>query len=71
MTNTDTLTTIKTQILSNIEDVTLNPKPNYNIDGQSISWSEYLKSLFDSLAMVNQQLVIEAGPFELESRGTS
>ena len=36
---------IKTQTLNLIAELTANPKPSYNIDGQAVQWSDYLKQL--------------------------
>jgi len=43
------------------------PKPDYNIDGQQVSWQSYLDSLFGSLAAVDERIRIDAitnEPFE-------
>ena len=37
--------TIKNQTLAMIAEITVNPKPTYNIDGQSVQWTDYLKQL--------------------------
>ena len=63
-----TLQTIKTQILANIQEVTANPKPNYSIDGQSVSWGSYLDSLYKQLNQINDQ-INQAEPYEVVSRG--
>lgn len=35
-----------------------NPKPNYSIDGQSVSWGEYLKMLIDGIKAIAELLGI-------------
>lgn len=52
----ESLATIRTNLLTAISDVTANPKPSYDIDGQSVSHSEHLKTLLDSLAQINKQI---------------
>ncbi|GHT10202.1 hypothetical protein FACS1894170_01930 [Planctomycetales bacterium] len=47
---------IKTQLLALIAEVTVNPKPTYQIDGQSVHWTEYLKELQKSVDWCNRQL---------------
>ena len=42
MSDAEMVQTIKTQTLSLMADMTANPKPSYTLDGQRISWSEYL-----------------------------
>jgi len=60
--------TIKTQTLALIAEITLNPKPDYSIDGQSVSWGAYLKQLQDTVAWCDSQLAGE-DPFEVHSVG--
>lgn len=38
-------------------------KPNYSIDGQSVSWGE----LWDRLAKIDAALAATEGPFELQT----
>ena len=68
MSDATTIATIKSQTLAIIADVTLNPKPNYNIDGQSISWGDYLIQLQATVNWCNEQTAAEA-PFEVVSQG--
>jgi hypothetical protein len=48
--------TIKTQTLSMIAEMTANPKPSYNVDGQSVQWSDYLKQLRTTVEWCDQQM---------------
>ena len=48
--------TIKTQTLSMIAELTANPKPTYNVDGQSVQWSDYLKQLRATIEWCDQQI---------------
>lgn len=51
-TNIDTKTQIlkiKQQTLNLIESLTLQPKPSYKIEGQSVSWNEYMKQLQETV----------------------
>ncbi len=64
------LQTIKTQTLSVIADLTANPKPTYYIDGQTVSWSGYLKRLQATVDWCERKLAGEE-PFEIHSRGIS
>jgi len=48
--------TIKSQTLSMIAEMTANPKPSYNIDGQSVQWTEYLKQLRTTVEWCDQQI---------------
>jgi hypothetical protein len=47
-----------------IKEATVNPKPNYTVDGQSVSWGDYLQILtsrLDGLMKAKQSL---AGPYQ-------
>lgn len=61
------ITTIRTQTYALIVDMTLNPKPSYDIDGQSISWANYLKQLQATINWCDQQEIGNA-PFEIISQ---
>ena len=60
--------TIKTQTLARIAEITAQPKPTYDVDGQKIAWSDYLKQLRRTVDWCNAKLAGEE-PFEFPSRG--
>ena len=62
------LATIKTQTLAIIASLTENPKPNYNIDGQNISWGTYLAQLQKTIAWCDEQIAANT-PYEVHSQG--
>lgn len=64
------LQAIRENILARIAEITASPKPNYNVDGQQVSWQSYLDSLFDKLETINQQ-INASEPYEEVSRGTT
>ena len=39
-----------------IAELTANPKPSYNIDGQSVQWTDYLKQLRSTVEWCDQQI---------------
>lgn len=45
-------------------DLTANPKPSYNIDGQEFKWKEYMEYLDTALANIEQQIRAYDGSFE-------
>ena len=63
------LETALDNIAQQLADVTAHPKPNYSIDGQSVSWSDHLRNLLDAQKMLREALVEEQGPFEVHSVG--
>ena len=50
--------TIKTQTLSMIAELTANPKPSYNVDGQSVQWSDYLNQLRATVEWCDRQIAL-------------
>jgi hypothetical protein len=56
------------QIAQNLADMTANPKPNYKIDGQVVSWQGLFDSYLSQLEKLNAQIAA-ADPFEIHSRG--
>jgi len=68
MSDQATLAAIKSQVLALIAAITENPKPSYSIDGQSVSWSDYLGQLRESVEWCDRQLA-RVEPFEIHSQG--
>jgi len=46
-------------------------KPSYSIDGQQVDHVAYRKSLYEELALLNQQISILQGPFEEQAQATT
>lgn len=64
----ETIRTIKAQALTMIAYLTTSPKPSYSLDGQTLSWSDYLARLQETVDWCERKLV-EAEPFEIHSQG--
>ena len=60
--------TVKTQTLARMAEITAQPKPTYNVDGQMSAWGDYLKQLQQTVDWCNEKLAGEE-PFEFHSRG--
>jgi hypothetical protein len=69
-TDQEQLQTIKTQTLALIAEITVAPKPSYSIDGQAVSWADYLAQLTRTAQWCDDQLA-RIDPFESQSRGCS
>lgn len=69
-TDAEQIRQIKSQTLALIEAVTIDPKPSYQIDGQGVSWSDYLAQLRHTVDWCDRQLAREE-PFEIRSRGVT
>lgn len=62
----ENLTTARDQIAANLAAITANPKPNYSIDGQSVSWQGLFDSYMSSLSSLDAQIAA-ADPVHVES----
>jgi len=59
---------IKSQTLARMTEITALPKPTYQIDGQMVSWGDYLTRLQKTIDWCNEKLAGDQ-PFEYQSRG--
>lgn len=66
-TDAEQIATIKSQTLAILAEITVSPKPSYNIDGQAVSWTEYRESLQRTIDWCNQQAISEE-PFEIHTQ---
>jgi hypothetical protein len=60
--------TIKSQTLAIMAELTANPKPTYYLDGQTVSWNDYLARLQATIDWCEKKLAGEE-PFEIRSQG--
>lgn len=51
--------TIRSQTLTLITEITVQPKPSYSIDGQTVSWTDYLAQLQKTVDWCDRQLAAE------------
>jgi hypothetical protein len=62
--------TIMSQTLAILAELTANPKPTYYIDGQTVSWNDYLTSLQATVDWCERKLAGQE-PFEIRSQGAT
>jgi hypothetical protein len=62
------ITAIKSQTLARIVEITAQPKPTYQIDGQLVAWGDYLSQLQRTIDWCNDMLTCES-PVEVRSQG--
>lgn len=67
-TDIEQIVLVKSQTLDRMAEITAEPKPTYQIDGQLVSWGNYLLQLQRTVDWCNEKLVGEA-PFEVHSQG--
>jgi len=68
MSDAATIAAIKSQTLALIAEITTQPKPTYQIDGQLVSWGNYLSQLRATVDWCNEKLPGES-PVEVRSQG--
>jgi hypothetical protein len=68
MSDTDQIAAIRSQALTQLLELRASPKPTYTIDGQSVSWETYVRSLEATVDWCDQKM-IALDPFEVRSRG--
>ena len=66
--DSEQIRTIRSQTLAIIAELTANPKPTYYIDGQTVSWNDYLSNLQATVDWCERKLAGEE-PFEIHSQG--
>ncbi len=59
---------IRSQTLSQLQEVRGSLKPTYWIDGQRVHWQQYVESLQDTIDWCDRKLA-EQAPFEIASQG--
>ncbi len=67
-TDLEQLQTIRSQTLACIAEITAQPKPTYELDGQSVAWSDYLARLQATVDWCERKMAGEE-PCEIHSRG--
>jgi hypothetical protein len=61
---------IRTQTLAQLVALRAEPKPSYSIDGQTVSWTEYARSLQDTIDWCDRKL-LDCAPFEFQGEATT
>lgn len=56
------------QCLANLTTILAKPKPSYSVGGQSVSWDAYKAGLEKTIEFLRQQIQIEGGPVEFQTR---
>jgi hypothetical protein len=67
-TDLEQIAVIRRQTLALIAEITANPKPTYKIDGQAISWGDYLGQLQATVEWCDRQAAAWA-PREMRTQG--
>lgn len=64
----DNLITIRDNLAAKLAAMSVNPKPNYSIDGESMSWQSLFDSLTEQIAKTNALIQMSDGGFEVKTQ---
>lgn len=67
--STGTLYAALANLDANIAAVTASPKPDYSLDGKSVSWAGYLSMLLSQREKLVAAIIQAEGPTELHVQG--
>ena len=70
MADREQIESIRSQTLAQLVDLRANPKPTYSIDGQTVSWTDYVRALQETVDWCDAKL-IGLAPFEIQSQATT
>jgi hypothetical protein len=70
MSDREQIESIRSQTLAQLVDLRASPKPTYSIDGQTVSWTDYIRSLEQTVDWCDAKL-IGLAPFEVQSQATT
>lgn len=61
---------VRSQALALLAQLTAEPKPSYEIDGQSVSWNDYLRRLEGLVEWCDRRMAGDE-PCEIRSQGVT
>ena len=67
MTYISDLTTARDTLASTLATESASPKPDYSVDGRTISWTQYRASLVKEIKDLNQMIINAGGAVEISS----
>jgi hypothetical protein len=70
MTEIQQIQSIRSQTLTQLEQIRAEPKPTYWLDGQRVHWQEYADALQRTVDWCDHKLA-QYEPFEVRSQGIS
>lgn len=70
MSDREQIERIKSQTLAQLIELRAAPKPTYSIDGQTVSWTDYMRSLLETVDWCDAKL-LGVDPFEVQSQAAT
>ena len=61
------ITTSRDRLASVLATESLDPRPNYTVDGRTVSWDTYRNSLVQQIRDLNQMVINAGGAAEISS----
>lgn len=68
-TDLENLLTIRSNLLASLAEISVNPKPTYSINGQSVSHDQHRQSLLAEVKEINALITQADGPYEVIHEG--
>lgn len=68
MTILDDLTTARANYVTQLVEISTNPKPSYSVNGQSFNWTEYQRFLMDQIERLDSLIVQTSDPYEIATQ---
>lgn len=65
------LTTALDNLAAILVEITADPKPSYEIDGQKVLWTEYQKMILEQMETLQALETTSSGPFEVRTYGNT
>lgn len=64
----ENLTVARDNLAARLAEITANPKPDYSVDGQQISWAAYQTMIIQQMEGLEKARQIVSGAFETRTR---
>ena len=61
-----TLATAQANLAAKLLEATANPRPTYSVEGQSVSYGDYLRMIQDAMKAINE-MATALVPYEVKS----
>lgn len=68
-TDAENLATARSNFIAKLADVSANPKPSYNVNGQQFDWVGYYQFLTAQVNAIDQLIAANDGAYEIAVEG--
>ena len=67
----ESLQIAKNNFATELATISANPQPDYNLNGQNVSFAAYSKYLLEQIRDLSVQIAMESGNFEVVTEGVT